>query len=387
MNILYLDWPCFGKVDVVFTLEQMGHTLSMFFHEDYNQRKSTIFDTAFDEFIENTAFDFCFSYNYYPVLSEACKRHNLKYVSVVYDSPLVMLYSYTLINPNNYVFLFDKEEFLAFKKAGIETVYYMPLPVNATIIDFLMKKDYNHDKLSADVSFVGALYDEDHDFFNRLAGANDYLKGYLNGIMDAQLKVSGYNFIEEVLTPEIIAFLQQACPYLQDSYGVETPAYIYSNYFINRKLTQIERKLLLSSVAANHNLRLYTLNKNAVIPGAENMGAVDYYSEMPYVFHNSKINLNITLRSIKSGIPLRCMDILGAGGFLLTNFQADFLDYFIPGEDFVYYEDEADLLQKIEYYLEHEEERKKIAENGHAKVMANHSYEICFQHIFEIINR
>lgn len=55
------------------------------------------------------------------------------------------------------------------------------------------------------------------------------------------------------------------------------------------------------------------------------MGAVDYYEVMPHVFKQSKINLNITLRSIQSGMPLRAWDIMGAGGFLLSNYQADFL--------------------------------------------------------------
>lgn len=60
-----------------------------------------------------------------------------------------------------------------------------------------------------------------------------------------------------------------------------------------------------------------------------NKGPIDYYNEMPYVFNNSRINLNITLRSIKSGIPLRAMDICGAGGFLLSNYQADFYDFLL----------------------------------------------------------
>lgn len=203
--------------------------------------------------------------------------------------------------------------------------------------------------------------------------------------MEAQLKVQGYNFIEEVLTPDIIAELQRVSPYQSTPSGVETPEYIYSNYFIDRKLTSIERQRLLTLVAQHCSLRLYTINRNAIIPNARNMGPVDYYSEMPYVFANSKINLNITLRSIQSGIPLRAMDIMGAGGFLLTNFQADFLDYFIPNEDFVYYESEDDLVDKINYYLSHEKERAEIAHNGHEKVRANHSFEKFFEHIFQIV--
>ena len=44
-------------------------------------------------------------------------------------------------------------------------------------------------------------------------------------------------------------------------------------------------------------------------------------------------------------------------GFLLTNYQADFADCNVPGEDFVYYESKEDLLSKIDYYLKHEDKR------------------------------
>ena len=65
---------------------------------------------------------------------------------------------------------------------------------------------------------------------------------------------------------------------------------------------------------------------------------------------------------------------MGAGGFLLSNFQADLLDLFVPGEDFVYFESKEDMLGKIGYYLTHEEERQAIAKNGHDKVAAGHTY-------------
>jgi spore maturation protein CgeB len=79
------------------------------------------------------------------------------------------------------------------------------------------------------------------------------------------------------------------------------------------------------------------------------------------------------------------MDIMGAGGFLLTNFQADFLDFFVPDEDFVYYNDPEDLLNKIDYYLSHEKERMEIAQNGHQKVKQHHSFEKCFQNMLRVI--
>ena len=344
MRILFLDWPCFGKVT---------------------------------NFVGDTYYDCCFSFNYFPVVSNNCQKLGIKYISVIYDSPYLMLYSYTLVNPVNYVFMFDKQEYLRLKNGGIPTVYYTTLPCNSTIIDYLMQKTFDHEKLSADVSFVGSLYNEDHNFFDRLTNINDYTRGYLDAIMESQLKVYGYNFIEDLLTPDILAELQRAVPYQPVPSGVESPSYVYANYF--------ERQRLLTAVAQYVPLKLYTLDRKVSLPNVTNMGPVDYYSEMPYVFANSKINLNISLRSIQSGIPLRAMDIMGAGGFLLTNFQEDFLDCFIPNEDFVYFESEDDLCEKAQYYLSHESLRKEIAHNGHEKVKQNHSFEKFFSHLFSVV--
>ena len=81
------------------------------------------------------------------------------------------------------------------------------------------------------------------------------------------------------------------------------------------------------------------------------------------------------MRSIKSGIPLRAFDIMGSQGFLLSNFQEDFLEYFTPDEDFVYYTDREDLMKQVEYYLSHEKERLEICRNGYEKILLSHTYE------------
>ena len=93
---------------------------------------------------------------------------------------------------------------------------------------------------------------------------------------------------------------------------------------------------------------------------------------MPYIFHNSKINLNITSKTIESGIPLRVFDILSCGGFCLTNYQPEIARYFTDGEDLVMYSSMEDLVDKVAYYLEHDEEREQIARNGYEKLKGNH---------------
>lgn len=383
-KVLYLDWPCFGKDDILETFSALGIEVFPFFHKNYTERKDADFDKAFDDAIGDA--DFCFSFNYYPLVSEGCNRHDIPYISIIYDSPQVAVFSYTIINPCNYVFIFDSELCSRLQKEGITTVYYLPLPVNPNRINRLLADNhYDKKRCFCDVSFVGSLYHEDHDFYGRLQNISDYTRGYLESIMAAQRKVWGYNFIEEVLTPEIVADIKQASGYEPDRFGVQTLEYVFANYFIDRKITQLERIDLLNAAAEHFPLKLFTIDKNAPVPKAANLGTTDYYKEMPHIFADSRINLNITLRSITSGIPLRCMDILNCGGFLLTNYQPDFLLHFNAGEDFVYYESKEDMLEKIEYFLSHEKERAEIAANGQKKVQENHSYLRILPQILEVI--
>ena len=263
----------------------------------------------------------------------------------------------------------------------------MPLAVNIDRLDNMTCSEDAAEKLKCDVSFLGSMYDENIIFFDRLNNLSEYTKGYLDGIMQAQLKVYGYYFIDELLTGDILKELEEKMPYTHNKDGIETPNYIYSNYFIARKLAELERKNILSCVSENFKTNLYTHNATPYLPKINNMGSVDYYNVMPFVFRYSKINLNITLRSIKSGMPLRAIDIMGAGGFLLTNYQEDFLIDFIPGEDFVFYESEEDCINKCRYYLEHDDERRTIAQNGYRKVKEKYNYILRLKQIMDIVGK
>lgn len=377
MKILMLEWKSFGNYDILSAFRELGHTVKTipFSNKEVHHNEET--ESELVTQIRSFGPDFVFSFNYFPVVSLACKKTDMRYVAWVYDNPYVLLYSYTIIYPGNYVFVFDKELYLEFHSAGISTVHYMPLAANTdrlssmTDLETFRKSTYCN---QSDIAFIGSLYTEKHQFYNRLNGINEYTRGYLEGIISAQKHVYGYNFIQEILTRDIIDELMRVLPMEPDSTSVETVEYLYAQYVINRRITAIERTELLTAIGQKYPFDLYTPRQDIKLPGCINHGPVDYYDSAPYVFKNTKINLNITLRSIKSGIPLRAFDILGAGGFLLTNYQADFADCFVPGEDYVYYESKDDLLNKIDYYLSHEDERKAIAANGFANTAANHTY-------------
>ena len=57
-------------------------------------------------------------------------------------------------------------------------------------------------------------------------------------------------------------------------------------------------------------------------------------------------------------------------------YNADFPNGLIEGEDFVIYNSDEDLIEKIEYYLSNEDEMRAIAKNGFNKLLKYHTSEV-----------
>lgn len=370
MKLFFIEWKSFGNDDIKAAFRAEGHEVVCYPFDNKDGRRDSVLEQDLTAALRRSVPDVVFSFNYFPVISNVCKREDIRYISWIYDSPYVMLYSYTVVNPCNTIYIFDRALYQEFHDAGIQTVRYLPMAADTDRLDRLTA---GADSCEYNVSFVGSLYTEEHNFFERMTGLSPYSRGYLDALMSAQMKIQGYNFVQESLSP-IMEDLYRALPMDPNPDGVESREYLYAQYVINRKITGLERADLIGAVAGQFPFDLFTQNREFTVDNLRNHGTVDYYTQMPLVFRRSRINLNISLRSIKSGIPLRAFDIMGSGGFLLSNYQADYLEHFVPGEDFVYYESREDLLDKIGYYLEHEDERRAIAASGHDKVAAAHTF-------------
>lgn len=387
MKFLIPDWKSFGKEDIQETLKKMGHEVIYYKEEPRSYRRDPKFRSELRHFIKENEIDLIFSSNYYPILSVICQELKLPYLSWCYDSPLVLLYSKTVLNSCNFLFLFDSQMVMDLRKLGVTNAYYLPMAVNPSRLNRLSASSSQKTLLDADVSFVGSLYNEKHNLYDRFENLDAYTKGYLEAVMQIQRNIYGNFFLEKVLKEDILNRLVQTVPLQTNADGMESLAYLYANYFLCRKITQMDRQDTFAALDAKTewSIKLYTPNPTPGYSHIQNMGTVQYTGEMPLVFRHSRINLNITLRSIQNGIPLRAMDIMGAGGFLLSNYQNDFSMHFREGQDYVCYDSMEDMMQKIDYYLKHEDERQEIARNGHAAVCAEHSYDKRFAEMLSIL--
>lgn len=381
MKVLILEWNGFGYRDIKEAFQSLGYTIKSVDFPKNEPKNNKPFEEKLSRIVEQEKPDFMFSFNYFPVIALVGKATGTKYVAWTYDSPLSILYSYTIIFPTNYIFIFDKTEYNKFRKNGINTIYYLPLCSNAKRLS-----SYDISGMPAsDIAFVGSMYNESHSFYSRLEHISEHTRGYLEGIMAGQRQVYGCNFMEDLMTTEIMDDMMRDLPMEPDADSVEAREYLFAQYVINRHITEIERKEMLSKIGLRYTFDLYTPNRDFRMQGCRNHGSTDVYDGAPKVFKNAKINLNITLRSIITGIPLRAFEILGSGGFLLSNYQADFDDCYTAFEDYVYFEDPEDMMTKIEYYLSHEKERSQIAENGLRKTLESHTFEHRIKEITDIV--
>lgn len=377
MRLLFLKWDSFGNEYILKAWESEGFECIIydFPHKTEDTRGSESLASDIAKTILEKKIDIVFSFDYFVTVSIACKACKVKYISWTYDSPYIQLYSETLAYETNYAFIFDSAEYNRLKSLGINTIHYLPMCAPVDKYDTMIPTAEQAKKYRADVAMIGSMYTEKkHQLFRHFDNLDNYTRGYLDAVMEAQKNIYGASILEQSLTKDIVSNMQKVCPMIARGDGLETIEWVFANYFIARKLTSMERTEMITALSNAYDVALYTPEKTDNIKNVRNMGPVDYYTESPYAIKCAKINLNISLRSIISGIPLRAMDIMGCGGFLLTNYQSDFMDLFEPDKDFVYFESKEDLMNKVSYYLKHEDERISIAKSGYEKMKKYHDF-------------
>ncbi len=85
-------------------------------------------------------------------------------------------------------------------------------------------------------------------------------------------------------------------------------------------------------------------------------------------------NFHIDLAASK-GQNMRIFETLGVGSFLLTEQDASLAEYFEAGREVETYSSHGELVEKINYYLDHDVEREAIAKRGQDRCLADFAME------------
>lgn len=314
--------------------------------------------------------DVVFSYDYFPVVSMLCEINRLPYAAWIYDCPQYTLLSGTVSNAANHIFCFDARYAEKIRSYGAHTVLHFPLAADTDGFERILSGRPMTSRKNRGITFVGDLYGGEKNRLRR-ARLSDYTAGYAEGLIRSQLLIYGCNLLGESMRENVAQEIVESCGLtLGEGYRKE-PAQMAADA-VGMEATAREREMILERLAGDFPVTLYTGSelparwkdlKNLTV-----MGYADYEKEVPFIFRDSEINLNITSRTIESGIPQRVLDILACGGFCMTNFQPEIAEFFTDGQELVMYGGLEELMEKAAYYLKKENERKRIARKGRERV-------------------
>lgn len=380
MKLLIYKWNGYGYSELPNIFRACGISYDTIEYYEDTSPAHEDFSSIFVKKLRDGNFDAVFSFNFFTAVALYCYKENVPYLSWIYDSPfkgpnIIEHLGY----PTNHVFFFDRLQVQQYKDKGFDNVYHLPLAANTKRLSQIYPTKQDYDYYGADFSFVGTLHDE--KFPEVWKELSPYLQGYLKSLIMTQQKIYGSDIYEELITDELARQVN-----LEYTKGQQSDLYSKDALMLimNKYTTSQERVLLLASLSHLGTTKLYSSDTRTQLQNVIQMGKVTYMDKMPIVFKTSKINLNITLKSIVSGIPLRVMDILGSGGFLLSNFQPELAEFFVPDEEVVLYTSIEEALDKANFYLSHDNLRRKIAARAFQKMEREFTFDHQFEKIFRI---
>lgn len=99
--------------------------------------------------------------------------------------------------------------------------------------------------------------------------------------------------------------------------------------------------------------------------------------ELNLLLKQANIVLNITRTQFygaETGVNLRIFEALSAGCFLLTDYCDEIAELFEIGKEIETFKTSSEMVDKINYFLSHPEERSRIAARGHQKFKQRYTW-------------
>lgn len=372
-NILIYRWGYDSEPAAVSNLTALGCHCVEFREPFTDSHMDTVFMMHVMDCMQKESIQMVFSWNYVPLLANACEIMKIPYASWICNLSDYLLLSKTILHPCNYLFCFDRVYSESLADRGCTHVYHYPLAVAVDAFEEEIQcESQAWDGHAAEISLLGGP-DNDRESLSEMEGLSEYAAGYIAGIEEAQIRVYGYNFVEKMLDEAVARDIQQKAGIELGDLFFDDPRGVAAE-LVNREITRKEYLRVTERLTGRYRLNVYTDSQYQ-----DNVG------KMPLIMNRSRINLVITPKAVQSGIPQRVLDILACGGFCLTNYQPEIAEIFEDGVELVMYTDMEDMAQKVDWYLNNEEERAAIARAGCVKVREQFSMRASLARILEIV--
>jgi len=117
-------------------------------------------------------------------------------------------------------------------------------------------------------------------------------------------------------------------------------------------------------------------------------GRFVYGEEFAKVARLSKVFLALdALPHIRKSMSSRMFTAVGCGAFYLCKYVDGIEEVLEPDREIVTFNDAGEMIEKIKYYRNKDEERRKISEAGRRRVLSEHTYQARTREMLDIIER
>lgn len=161
---------------------------------------------------------------------------------------------------------------------------------------------------------------------------------------------------------------------------------IYKNHYRHESLNTLIKPLLNANIRIDFYGKYWDEMKPFLgmeIPKDWLHGYIPY-TEANKVYSSNDIIIGI--QNHPTQLNQRIYEILGSGGFLVTNNTPEINRLFNTGQDLIASSSPEETLQLVQYYLKHPEERNAIKAKGAATV-ESHSYKHRAEYIIDVLNK
>ena len=330
-RVLVVDTEEIAFPAMELSLLRLGYSVEVYFENVSSIRYEEELVNRMTDWMQKNDYLFVFTFDYSPNVGEAAQRSDLKYISWAWDSPLLQYAFNQAQYPSLYACMFDRGEINDLKKLGLKNVIHLPLvtdPYTSSLISIskMDEKTYSHD-----ISFIGKMYETDI--------LKEYKENYDEGSIDKIDMIISEDLCDWRDSEKIYSHLDGRImyDYYKNRNCIKVP-YYYEKYFqcsFFSNIAYLERVRILNALAVKYKVDLYTKGDTSELKNVIIHGPINSVIGAPKVYKLSKINLNITNRSIKTGVPLRIFEIIGVGGFVISNYQEELVELFEEDKEIV----------------------------------------------------
>lgn len=132
-----------------------------------------------------------------------------------------------------------------------------------------------------------------------------------------------------------------------------------------------------------------TSNLKKTSPILKNFHGESWGLDMYEILANSKITLTGHIKEVAGDYAnnMTLFEATGCGALLITDYKSNLHELFEIDKEIVTYRTPQEMVEKIQYYLSHEDERKKIALAGQARTLRDHTYKKRMEQLNAILDK